>query len=187
MFRHQEHTLPFPLNHGNYQLRSLFYETGCNKDFDFPPVYTLKLRDHDIPTDSVVYNPEGCNRCRSIYLEYVDIADPSEYKFAMRVFGSWEHWRQLRECDFFQPTYKLMKEALKVKLESEVVELAKQTIKAGVGPQSLQAAKWLYDQIRPHTKRGRPSKAEVDGELKRQSSEAKELKEDLERLNLNVS
>lgn len=177
-------------------LKGLFYETlGTKQNLVSPlsdeigprPIYTLKPYDHTIPQESVFYRDGGPNLLRSFYEVYVEYGDPSEYSFAMGTLGSWEHWVELRGCQFFKPYYKKMREALKAKIESEALLAARKALKAGIGPQSLQAAKWLRDAVKgPANGRGRPSKEQVQGEIKRQAEEEKDLASDLERLGLDA-
>lgn len=147
------------------------------------PIFTLKTYDHTIPPESIFYRKEDSNLLKSIYLLYLEYSDPSEYNFAIGTLGSWEHWRQLREATFFQDTYKLMKNALDAKVKGEAIQAARQVASLG-GPQALQAAKWLHSLGEGKAKRGRPSKDEVEGQLKRDAEEARRINEDIKRLGL---
>lgn len=57
-------------------------------------------------------------------------------------------------------------------------------MKQGGGPMALQAAKWLRDAVKPAKGRGRPSKEEVNAELKKQAELVQDGYKDLERLGL---
>jgi hypothetical protein len=184
-------SVPFPPVNGYVPLRSLFLETSTledkvvwiRDDAGPRPIFTLKTYDHTIPEESVFYRHQGPNLLKSIYLLYLEYSDPSEYSFALGAFGSWEHWRQLRESIFFQDTYKLMKDALEAKIKSAAIKAACGVAQSS-GPQALQAAKWLHS-LGEGKKRGRPSKEELAKELKREAEEAKLLEEDTKRLGIN--
>lgn len=191
-YLHTTVCLPFAPSNGWLPLRSLFLETiDPATQAIFPlrdsigprPMYTLKTYDHTIPPESNFHRKDDSNLLKSIYLLYLDYSDPSEYHFALGAFGAWEHWRQLREAVFFKDTYKLMKDALDAKVKSEAAQAARQVAQEG-GPQALQAAKWLHSLGENKAKRGRPSKDEVEGELKREAEEARQLNEDITRLGL---
>jgi hypothetical protein len=182
---------------GHYYLRGLFLETmplvtGA-RSIDSPlidelgarPIFTLKTYDYTLPSDSPFYREGGNNLLRSFHELYVQYSDPAEYTFATENLGSYEHWKRLVECSFFEPYLAEMRVSLDAKLESEALQAARKVAQAGLGPQSLQAAKWLHDAVKePKTKRGRPSKDEVQGELRRTAKEQSELDSDLKRLGI---
>jgi hypothetical protein len=179
-------------------LRSLFYETQNNRqelqapiqdDAGPRPVFTLKTRDYEINETSPMYRHQGPNLLKSLHILFLEYSDPTEYSFAQGVFGEqggWEHWLKLREAAFFKRYYVRMREALVIKMESDLVAQAKRIAKAPLGPQSLQAIKWLHGVLRQteKSKRGRPSNDEIEGELKRKAEEAEDLSDDIERLGL---
>lgn len=194
-YLHETVLLPIPRNHGKYVLKGLFYEylgtgqgcyTAVNDDLGRRPMFTLKVFDYDIPQTSQFYNPNGLNRVKSLHQLYLEHEDPSEYNFAVSVFGNYEHWKALTKQAFFKKYLKEMRDVLEVKMDAKTIRAAKEIMESGVGPVALQAAKWLNQRIKENTtpKRGRPSSDEVEGELKRQARDKEDLGDDLERLGL---
>lgn len=150
------------------------------------PAFTLKCEDYEIKPESHVHRAGGVNLLRSLYQVYLEYGDPSEYTFAQGTFGpdGWNHWLRLRDSSVLRKTYPKMKLALQAKIESEAFQAARRIAKGGLGPQSLQAAKWLHDSIKVKSGRGRPSKAQIDSELRVEVQKQTDLRSDMERLGL---
>ena len=155
---------------GRPRTQSLFVEMKHDK---YPAPYTLKPYDH---------------RGRmSMYRKYMEIGDPTEYSQAIGLLGSWKHWTQLCNCEWFKPYITEWRNELKVKFESdryremqEVADTCKGT------PQGVQATKWLaerYSRVEA-PKRGRPSKAEKAAALREATEEQELLAEEHQRLGL---
>src|SRR5690606_3854127 len=127
---------------GVYRLKEMFFETALNKD---NVIYTLKDHDHaGYP---------------SLYIAFMEAHDPTEYKFAVHALGGWEHWKQLRECSWFQPYYDRWKEELEVKIRSQA--LAKIITTAnGNTKDSFGAQKYVTERQwdAPRATKGRPAK-----------------------------
>lgn len=157
---------------GRFRTQSLFWEMRIP---DYPPFFTVKKHDH-----------EGCI---SLHRMYLQIADPTEYQVAMRLFGSWDHWKALQGSKWFRDLLEEMRAELKLKMESDRYWEMRQLIDhMPTSPQAVQATKWLaqrYGDTRPKvTKRGRPSKEEVAANLKDELREQEALKKDAERIGL---
>lgn len=157
---------------GRFLTRALFFETSgiAGTRDKYPPPFTLKEDDY-----------KDYKSLRKIYLEY---EDPTEYSFAIEVFGSWDHWQRLLNTEWFIPHIEDWRLELETKMESKgikrMVELAKKDDK-GV------SAKWLASKgWKTGSNRGRPSNAEVQGERKRQARSSKDTLEDAERLGLKI-
>lgn len=164
---------PYKDTSGRYRTLSLFME--YNKDASYVSPYNLKK--HQLPT-----NPP------SLYLMYMDVADPTEYSFAMKALGSWDHWCVLCDTNWFKPHIEEWRADLRVKLASEHYgKVRDEALKATKASDRITALRWLaansgYES--PKSSRGRPSKAEVEGRLKQELKSLEEDKEDLERLGL---
>jgi len=126
----------------------------------------------------------------SIRKLYLDIADPTEHIFAKTVFGSWKHWLRMKGCKILREEFPKMQEELRAKLLSEsisnITEIATNLSKP---QQALQASKFLVEfykpeKTKPATTRGRPSKEEVEGNLKEEARVSKELQEHMKRVGL---
>ena len=155
---------------GRFRTQSLFVETPHP---DYPAPFTLKTYDHK----------GGI----SMYRKYMEIGDPTEYRIAVGLLGSWEHWAHLCECTWFKPYVEKWRNELAVKFESDryqemldVAEMQKGTA------QGVQATKWLAERYSTPAKpkRGRPSKAEKKAALKEATEEETLLKEEAQRLGL---
>ena len=154
---------------GRFRTQSLFIE---KKNSKYPAPFTLKDYDH--------------KGALSMYKRYMEIGDPTEYAFALAMFGSWAHWRALSSAPWFEEYVVRWREELKVKFESdrwyEMQEVAEN--QAG-SPLGVNATKWLADRYNgAKPKRGRPSKEEKKKILKEESEEDKLLAEEAQRLGL---
>jgi 5-methylcytosine-specific restriction endonuclease McrA len=95
---------------GRFRTRSLFKETWKkNPNLDSPPLFTLKGED----------DVDGLISLKRIYL---DVADPTEYRFAVGLFRDPRHWRHLCSLDWFSPFRQLWQQELKAKLRSTAVD-----------------------------------------------------------------
>lgn len=161
-------------DNNKYRTESLFYEMGRGST-GLAPVFTLKESDH--------------KGYLSIRRKYLEIADPTEYKFAMKMFRSWDHWKTLCNSTFFKPHLKRMREELRSKLASdryfEILETAQSAKGTATG---VSASKWISENFgepeEKKSKRGRPSKQDIDNEKRRLAQEAEDFSEDAERLGL---
>lgn len=119
---------------------------------------------------------------------FIELGDPTGYTWTMKYLGSWDHWLRLLRAPWFQVAVDLWVQELKVKLKAEAV-LKVRDIASGSSPQALPASKYLaqaeWDEV-PVRARGRPSKAEVKGELNRAVKLLDEEKEDMKRIGLSV-
>ena len=156
---------------GRPRTQSLFIEFKHDK---YPAPFTLKPYDH--------------KGRMSMYRKYMEIGDPTEYTQAIGLLGSWEHWKQLTNCEWFKPYIEKWRDELKVKFESdryrEMQDVAETHKGTTVG---VQATRWLaerYSSSQPNVKRGRPSKAEKKAALKEELEEQELLAEEAERLGL---
>ena len=111
------------------------------------------------------YNSEGQYSLAEWHDRFVEIADPTEYKPAIELAGSWEFWCQLkRNWPYFRNEILVMwLEEVDIKLRSNAI-LA--MVEQSQDEKGTQAAKWLAEGR--YTKRGpgKPSKAEVEREAK---------------------
>ena len=155
---------------GKWLTLAMFWESRHPK---YTPTYTLK--DYDMERDGVFYPS-----LKKIYLEK---SDPTEYLFATEVFDSWPHWQAICNSYRIRPIIAKWREELEVKLRAEGVR-AIMTSAINDGSKGVTAAKYIAEKgWEKH--RGRPSKDEVDGERKMAASVAKELEDDLARMELH--
>jgi hypothetical protein len=118
---------------------------------------------------------------KKIYLEYNHIPH-YEYEFANDHFEDWQHWEKVADGGMKFAVDEWRAE-LDVKIKSKGIN-ALIKIASGDGASAIQAAKYLAEKGYAQ-KRGRPSKAEVEGEKKRQAGDSELLKRDAERIGIH--
>ncbi len=155
---------------GRWRTQSLFLEAAYDSD---AAIYTMKETDH----------PSGLPSFRRLYLE---IADPTEYRQASELVGGWAHWQALNQSRWFDEFITPIREELEIKLRSEALLAAYMII--GSGKQGeLQAAKFFAEgKYKPSRGRGRPSKADIESEVRKQAAINSRIRGDMERLGLTV-
>lgn len=121
---------------------------------------------------------------------YVELGDPTGYALATRYLENYDHWLLLMKCSWFKAAKEAWDVELDAKLKSEGMS-AIRAISDGIeGVQAsvqLSAAKYLANlehrkERGAAAKRGRPSAAEVEGELKRTARETSDIENDLARI-----
>jgi len=151
---------------GRYRTQSLFREMNYgNTEFD--PLYTLKDED-----------PKG--ELPSLKQMYIEASDPTEYDFALAAFGEWHHWQLLSELPWMEEYVYQWRTELEIKIRSEAVKVIVKESESGKG--KYNAAKFLSDAGWLEKKRGRPSKSEIDRQVKVKAGIEKAIQEDLERI-----
>ena len=157
--------------------RQLFWDQQRDlmiEDRLIDPIYTLH---HDVP---------GLVNFRRVY---VDLGDPTGYALSQRYLESYDHWLLLMKAPWFRDAKKVWDIELDAKLKSQGMN-AIRNLSDGADDVSpavqLQAAKYLANlEHRKESKpsgRGRPSKEEVQGELKRTAAADKDISDDLARI-----
>lgn len=155
---------------GRFRTQSLFVEHLHPK---YPAPFTLKDREH--------------KGRMSMYEKYMEIGDPTEYRTAIALLGTWRHWQVLTTKDWFKPHVERWRQELSVKLESDrFTEMLEVETSLKGTPTAIAATKWLADRYSTSKKpkRGRPSKTEKAQILQEESQEDKLLIEEAERLGL---
>ena len=136
---------------GRQRTRSLFKELETD---DYPSFFTLA----DSSTDTHV----------SVRAKYMEYSDPTEYRVALALLGSFDHWETLCRLPWFKVHVDKWRKELVARITSEAVAKSRE-ISTGNGTAALSAAKWLATQGWRETgnKRGRPGKHELSREAKR--------------------
>ncbi len=163
--------MAFKDDNGRYLTRGLFKETISaerKKVSDAP--YTLK------PYDDGPY--------RSLKKIYLETGDPTEYLFAVDAFGEegWDQWQRLSKVAWFQEYITAWREELEIKLRATGVQKMRELADSG----NKDAAKWVAEGAWDKKSAGRPSKAQVKGELKKQAKIKDAFAEDAERLGIKI-
>ena len=131
----------------------------------------------------------------SVRRTFVEMNDPTGYKWAMKYLDSYQHWENLMKLDWFKEAYNVWMRELHAKMRSDAI-LKIQHIandEETSDSQRLAASKYLaerpYEQAdlnKAEKKRGRPSKAEVRGELKKAVKMDAETAAEFERVGLKL-
>lgn len=172
---------------GVYRTRSLFLETKDIETFSdgTPVVPVFTLLDHDT---------EGCYSFKKLY---VSIADPTEYKQAIKMLGSVEHWDYLLRSPWMESLIKACRKELSLKIESEAFDgLLAEARGAEKEGSRIQAYKAILkeaqdlneEKVAKKSKtRGRPSNGEIKANLNALTAEEKRLNDDLRRIQPEAS
>jgi len=156
---------------GRYRTASLFedvYNTNANEKYT--PIFTMKAHDH-----------RDCVSFKRVYLE---CSDPTGYKAAQVLLGEWEHWLKLLKAPWFRSALEVWNEELEIKLKSQAIQKVAELAQSDTS-QAFNASKYLADKGW-EPKRGRPTKAEKEAEIKRSTKIDKAVSEDLERIGLTL-
>jgi len=148
--------------------KTWFYETTLPDNRNDLTLYSLKKKDHKV--SGSIY--------RSLHKIYIEMEDPTEYEFAMSVFGDFSVWENLCNLSWFKHHHQQMQKELVLKLKARTIRGMINDL--GEGKASYNAQKYLADAgylDDRQKKRGRPSKDELDGALK-QAAQAKAATED---------
>lgn len=152
-----------------YIVQGLFLEDRYNMDLS---VYTFDGEDK-------VYKGKTFPSLKKLYIEY---ADPTEYMFANEYLFDWKHWKRLCNNAIVSRHIEEWREELELSLVSEGIQTM---IDLAGDKQSYQAAKFLADRGWDKTEKGRPSKEQIEGELKRRADEKSDFDEDFQLLKLH--
>lgn len=168
---------PFIANNGHYFTQQLFHERTIgfsDKERTIQPMFTL----HKEVEGLICFGKE-----------YVATLDPSGYKVTQTLLnGDYKHWTTLMGCSWFKEAKEEWDKEIEARLFAEGMDAVRSIKNDDEVPASvrLQAARMLvqkgYKEKVPN--RGRPSKEEVQGELKRAVQEVNEVDKDLERIKL---
>jgi hypothetical protein len=169
-------THKFKDSRGKFRTQSLFREMEIP---GYPAYYTLAA--DDIPP------------YLSLKRLYLDMQDPTEYLFAESYLGGWIHFQSMyKNCKWFRDEVDEWREELKVRMTSDAI---RHMIELVANPKArdsvrLAAAKYLAEQgwktdVKSAPKRGRPSNAEVQGELQRAARQRAILEDDAERIGVS--
>ena len=152
---------------GNYYTQSLFLEAS----YETPEraLYTTKRQDYEY--NGILY--------LSFPRLYLEIADPTEYQVAERLFDGWPHWQRIWNNSRLTPMVMALREELEIKLRSEGVRKMIESAKTG---KSDIAAKWLSDKGWENPGKGRPTNAKIKAEAKKLQAIKDEIGKDADRL-----
>ncbi len=164
---------PYKSPNNAWYTAALFWDMVITRTLEqrmIQPVFTL----HE--------DKEGYVNCRKTFVE---LGDPTGYKWAMKYLGDWAHWKELVKAKWFAKALEEWREELRIKIQSEALDVIR-AVSITDDKQALVAAKYLaeYGWVKAGTGRGRPSKAEVQGELKKAVEAISVEDEDAKRIGL---
>tara|TARA_R100001460_G_scaffold47467_1_gene85224 strand:- start:1520 stop:2047 length:528 start_codon:yes stop_codon:yes gene_type:complete len=163
---------------GKPRTKSLFYELS----YDDPSesLFTLKERDIEVRGKPML-------SLQQLYVSMVP-NDPTEYEFAMTVFGSWDCWQAMNKSPYLKPHIAKWRAEAEVKVKSEAIKAIATEMKEG-GRSSFSAAKlllekgWLDKEATSQAKR--KLKEKEDEDLNRQALSI--LSDDAQRLGIKIN
>jgi hypothetical protein len=155
----------YQMFHENWVLRAF-----SDDQSELPPLYTLNADVDGLPNFGKIY---------------VKLRDKTGWKISQSHLEDFEHFQLLLKGRWFQTAKEGWDAQIDAALEAEAVDVVRSIAKDDTNKGQLAAARLLLDYSTKKTPtRGRPSKSEVEGELKRSTEEERTLREDAERLRL---
>lgn len=172
---------------GAHRTSSLFYDRWRimqpEQQAKFLPIFSL----HD---QGLIVQTEGRAKVDNEQRElicakdtYISLGDPTGYQWAIKYLHGWQHWLRLISLSWFKDAVELWNSELEAKMQMTAVKKIEDISRSG-SPTAFAAAKYIAGQEwrKAASKRGRPSKAEVEGNLTLATRQAQELEDDLKRM-----
>ena len=114
---------------------------------------------------------------------FIEEADLTEYRPAIKLVGSWEEWCRIKkESDLFSSFIDKWKEELEQKFLSEAQQKIIDLLDDDSSSIRFSAAKWLAEKSWDKKSRGRPSKSQVENEQKRLAKASQVTEEEFTRV-----
>lgn len=79
----------------------------------------------------------------SIHRLYVDMEDLAEFDFANKYFDGYQHWLEIKSCEWFKEPYKKMVEELNAKIRGRSLSVMMEQMRDGTASQAT--LKYLAD------------------------------------------
>lgn len=117
---------------------------------------------------------------------FVELGDPTGYRWAMKYLGDHEHWLYLQRAAWFREALGIWQAELEIKQQAEAIEVIRDIALSGDSKSALPAARYLAEQGWKKARAGRPTKTTIDAELKKAVRERTEEDDDAERINLRL-
>jgi hypothetical protein len=149
---------------GRWATQSLFLEIGYGDS----AIFTLKDEDHE----------HKGNKYLSLKRLYLAYEDPTEYDFATKYLGGWQHWKKLQGNKEIMKHIIEWREELELKLRSQGTRDMINLSADG----NVQASKFLIEKGWDKRPAGRPSKKEQLKEQRVKEAITAEFDGDISRL-----
>lgn len=159
----------FKDDRGRFYVQSLFLEDSYDVRY---AVFTFDGEDKEYKDKTYI----------SLKKRYLDWSDPTEYDFAQNWVFDWNHWQRLCNNKVIGRHIDEWRKELKLKLQAEGINTM---INLATEQNSYQAAKYLAECGWDRNEKGRPSKEQIEGELKKRADEAADWNEDFQLLQMH--
>lgn len=168
---------PYKTINNRWLTTSLFWERYWN--------ISEKERPKDVEAVFSLYDDKpGLVNCRKTFVE---LGDPTGYKWAIQYLGDYEHWQTLMKKPWFREAVDVWVEELNAKLLGEAISVYRLLARAGTTETiKMQAASKLAEQPWNKAKKGRPSKEDINAQLKTEARKRTAEDDDLERIGLKL-
>lgn len=153
-----------------WRTRSLFLEER-EDDVDLEPVFSFQ--DRPIPVKP------GLIPMKDTFMAF---KDTSGYAWAMEYLKSWEHYNVLLKKSWFRERIDKWIEEMHLSERNSALATIREIAKGENPVQALAASKYLAERAWEKPSRGRPSKEEIKGELKKAVKALDEEEADLARM-----
>lgn len=120
---------------------------------------------------------------KEYYKLYIEEDDPTEFSFVKKHIGSLEEWDCICNTSWFKSIILQWRREVELKIKSKALK-ALRIVASGDTRDAFVANRYLLDGNWKETKskRGRPSKQEIQDEVNRQASDTKKIEDDWERI-----
>lgn len=159
----------FKDSNGRYLVQGVFLEDRYDPEM---ATYTFAGEDKD-------YKGKIFPSLKRLYLEE---GDPTEYLFATKYLYDWNHWKRMCNNAVCKKHIEEWRSELELSLMADGIQ---SIIQAATSDGHFQASKYLADRGWDVKGRGRPSKEELEGELKKRAEEAGKFEDDFQLLKLH--
>lgn len=168
----------FKTEQGNWLTQSLFLEKGYRLEF---ALFTLEDEDKEFKKKTYI----------SLKKKYLEMEDPTEYEFASKYLGGWQHWKRICSNIVLLEHVVEWREELTLKLRARGVQSMIDEATMG-GRGQATAARWLAEKgfidapkVANKRKVGRPAKEEITKEARDLALLQQQFAEDAARIKLN--
>lgn len=117
---------------------------------------------------------------------FVELGDPTGYDWAMKYLDSYDHWIRLMKTEWFRVQYESALAELLMKFKAAALKRIQEIQTSANEGQALAASKYMAERGWEKSGRGRPSKEEVTGEMKKLTRDIEQTDQDFDRLGLQV-
>lgn len=168
---------PYKAGNGQWLTKALFFENYRRSISSayYLPVFCLK-HDWDSRRSQLI----------EFHSTFLEERDPTGYRWAQKYLGSYEPFKQMRNAPWFKDFFENeVLPDLHELMKSEALAKVRDIMENGSDGQALAAAKYIAEEGWKK-KRGRPTKAEVEGEIRRKARLTSDEEDDLKRIGLVV-